>query len=92
MVSLEAPETVEVSISKGDDHYLIFLTNHTYSRRPFNEAIRVYNVKISLSIPFIPSKVIELIHEKELKYNVTGEGIKIRLPRLDEYSIILLRH
>ena len=91
IVSLKAPETVEISISKGENHYLIFLINHTYPRRPFNNTLPAYNVEITLNTYFTPSKAIDLILGKELKYNTQEGKIKIFLPVLNEYSIILLQ-
>ncbi len=91
VIETDAPETIEVTMHKGESWSLIFLANYNFAvRRPFNEIYPASNVKLKVRVESTPSKVMSLISEKPLKFKEADDGIEIYLPSIGEFEIVLL--
>ncbi len=90
-LELYGPETLGVTLYKGESWYVIFISNYNYSiRRPFAKVYKVFNVKLKMKIPCTPSRVKALVQDIDLKYDITKEGLIINLPEIEKFEVVLI--
>jgi len=87
---LDAPQTIDLTLRrKGTDQLLIHLINFSGNmQRPITEIAPVTGLILQVRVPRVRSAT-ALIARKDLRCETTEDGVKIRLPRLDTYEVLL---
>ncbi len=90
-ITTDAPGSVEVSLRKKDNKYIIHLINLTGEMiRPIERIIPLYNVNFTINKD-IKIKSIETLRGKEiLNYNICDGKLCFTLSKLNEHEIIVL--
>jgi hypothetical protein len=97
LVEMEAPGNVELVLAEKGSIMQVHLVNH-YREKSLGEAIKitekvlpVYNIGIKVKFDSEPDSVIQQPEGVKLDWDYTDGYISFRIPRLEIYSIIVIR-
>ncbi len=90
-ITTDAPGSVEVSLRKKDNKYIIHLINLTGEMiRPIERIIPIHNIKISLNNKSEIKSVKTLRSKEQLRFETKNEITEINLPVLSNHEIIVV--
>jgi len=89
----DAPETVEITVFRGEHYRMLHLVNFTYAlRRPFKSVFPIENISFKIKSLKEPKAVKALASEEFLKWSY-GEGLlQFSLPKLSLYEALLIEY
>ncbi len=87
----DAPGSVEVSLRKKDNKYMIHLVNLTGEMiRPIERIIELNTISFTLNMDFNVKSVKTLRGNENLKFEQNGNTVTFILPRLKNHEIIVI--
>ncbi|MFA5814301.1 MAG: alpha-L-fucosidase [Bacteroidales bacterium] len=97
LISIDAPDNVEVVLKKQENRTLVHLINHN-GERSFNNTIAyteniipIFNIGVKVKVNTPPSSVKLMPENQVLTWNTLDNGaISITVPKLDIYSIVVI--
>ena len=97
LISIDAPDNLEVVLKKQEKRTLVHLINH-YGERTLTNTIAytenivpVFNIGIEVKVDKTPSSVKLMPENQNLKWEKINNGlISIKVPKLDIYSIVVI--
>jgi hypothetical protein len=97
LISIDAPDVVEVVLKKQKDRTLVHLINHNGERSLNNtieyteDIIPVFNIGVKVKLNKLPASVKLMPENQILTWNKTaGNSISFTVPKLDIYSIVVI--
>ena len=97
LISIDAPDVVEVVLKKQQNRILVHLVNHN-GERPLDKTIAyteniipIYNIGVKVKVNAKPSSVKLMPENQDLSWNTLDDGIiSIIVPKLNIYSILVI--
>ncbi len=97
LISVDAPDVVEVVLKKQGNRTLVHLINHNGERSLNNtieyteDIIPIFNIGVKVKLNKLPVSVKLMPENKLLTWNKTdNSSISITIPKLDIYSIVVI--
>ncbi len=97
LITIDAPDNVEVVLKKQENRTLVHLINHN-GERSYNQTIEyteniipVFNIGVKVKVDTLPSSVKLMPENQDLAWNESEDGlISINVPKLEIYSIVVI--
>jgi len=92
LLETNLPKSVSVEMYRQEKtgRFMIHLMNNTVDNRPVNEFLPVHDIELTLNIPQNPAKVFGLRENGNLEFSRNETSIKIKIPRLKMYEVVVI--